>query len=71
MQCALISMDSTLNSNLSVGLPLDVMMYEAESFDDSRQYAITAQHEYFTEIRSMWGSCLRSVFDKLPPLRLE
>lgn len=71
VQCALISMDSTLNSNLSVGLPLDVMMYHAESFDDSQQYAITAQHEYFSEIRNMWGSCLRSVFDQLPPLRLR
>lgn len=71
VQCALISMDSTLNSNLSVGLPLDVMIYHKDSFDDAHQHVITAQHGYFNEIRTMWGSCLRSVFDRLPPLQLK
>lgn len=70
MQCALISMDSTLASNISVGLPLDVMIYHCDSFDDSRQYHITESHPYFSQIRQLWSRGLHSVFTQLPPLTL-
>lgn len=70
MQCALISLDSTLRSNLSVGLPLDVMIYPCDSFSDARQYRITEDHPYFTTIRKGWGEGLVSTFRQLPPLVL-
>ncbi|WP_075183097.1 proteasome-type protease [Pantoea sp. 1.19] len=70
MQCALISMDSTLASNISVGLPLDVMIYPADSFSDAAQYHITESHPYFSQIRQLWSRGLHSVFAQLPPLEL-
>ncbi len=70
MQCALISMDSTLASNISVGLPLDAMVYHSDSFSDSEQYHITDQHPYFSQIRQLWSKGLLSVFSQLPPLQL-
>ena len=70
MQCALISMDSTLASNISVGLPLDAMVYHSDSFSDSEQYHITEQHPYFSQIRQLWSKGLLSVFSQLPPLKL-
>jgi putative proteasome-type protease len=71
MQCALISMDSTLRSNLSVGLPLDVMIYPKDSFSTAQQYRITEDHPYFAMIRKGWGEGLLSIFAQLPPLKLD
>ena len=70
MQCALISMDSTLRSNLSVGLPLDALIYPKESFSVAQQYRITEQHPYFAMIRKGWGEGLLNTFSQLPPLAL-
>jgi len=63
-------MDSTLASNISVGLPLDVMVYRTDSFSDSEQYHITEHHPYFSQIRQLWSKGLLSVFSQLPPLKL-
>ncbi len=71
MQCALISMDSTLRSNLSVGLPLDVMIYPKDSFSKDQQHRITEDHPYFQMIRKGWGEGLLSIFAQLPQLKLD
>lgn len=67
MCCALISIDSTLRSNLSVGLPLDVMIYRAGSFDISEQHRITENDPYFATIRKAWSEGLLNTFRQLPP----
>jgi putative proteasome-type protease len=71
MQCALISMDSTLRSNLSVGLPLDVMLYAADSFDTHQQHRITESHPYLQAIRKAWSESMVRSFQQLPPLQLN
>lgn len=65
-KCALISMDSTLKSNLSVGLPLDLMVYEADSLKVDKLINIDDTNAYFRMIRSSWGQRLRDVFDSIP-----
>lgn len=70
MCCALISIDSTLRSNLSVGLPLDVMIYRADSFDDSGQPRVTEHDPYFATIRKAWSEGLQNTFRQLPPFSL-
>ncbi len=70
-QCALISMDSTLRSNLSVGLPLDLMIYPKESFSADAQYRITERHPHFQLLRHAWSEGLISLFEQLPPLQLD
>ncbi|PWC10979.1 proteasome-type protease [Brenneria corticis] len=67
MCCALISIDSTLRSNLSVGLPLDVMIYRANSFDTREQQRITENNPYFIQIRKAWSEGLLNTFRQLPP----
>ncbi|MCG8709897.1 proteasome-type protease [Brenneria sp. 4F2] len=67
MCCALISIDSTLRSNLSVGLPLDVMIYRADSFDVNEQQRITESDDYFIKIRKAWSEGLLNTFRQLPP----
>jgi putative proteasome-type protease len=64
-KCALISMDSTLRSNISVGLPLDLLVYENARLAVTRFATIDEKNQYFQMIRSTWGEQLRSVFEGL------
>jgi putative proteasome-type protease len=65
-KCALVSMDSTMKSNLSVGLPLDLVCYRTDSFAVDQHKLIDDQDAYFSSIRRSWGQQLRKVFDELP-----
>ncbi|MDE2594459.1 MAG: proteasome-type protease [Burkholderiales bacterium] len=65
-KCALISMDSTLKSNLSVGLPLDLLVYEADALKVDKLINIDEGNAYFRMIRTSWGQRLRQVFDSIP-----
>ena len=64
-KCALVSMDSTLKSNLSVGLPLDMVVYEAGSFRTDKVLCIDENNPYFRMLRGSWGQKLREVFDSI------
>lgn len=65
-KCALISMDSTLRSNISVGLPLDLLVYEANTLRVSKFVQIGASNQYMAMIHNTWGSRLKQVFDEIP-----
>ncbi|MCE2775916.1 MAG: proteasome-type protease [Burkholderiaceae bacterium] len=65
-KCCLISMDSTIKSNLSVGLPLDLMCYENDSLTVTQHKLIDQHDPYFLSIRERWGQQLRKVFNELP-----
>ena len=62
-KCALVSMDSTLNSNLSVGLPLDMVVYEAGKLQSDRVVCIDHDNPYYRMLHSTWTERLRQVFD--------
>ncbi len=64
-KCALVSMDSTLKSNLSVGLPLDLLVYERDTLQTQRIVCIDEHNPYFHMIRSSWGQKLRQVFESI------
>ena len=64
-KCALVSMDSTLKSNLSVGLPLDLLVYRAGEYRGDDYVCIDDQNPYFQMIRSSWGQKLREVFESI------
>ena len=67
MRCALISFDSTIRSNLSVGMPLDLMVYRKDSLELPEGHRITEGDPYFLEIREQWCSTLRHLLEELPP----
>ncbi len=67
VKLALISMDSTLRSNLGVGLPLDLTVYPKDSLDLSRSWRITEDDAYFHALRAGWSEALRSAYRELPP----
>lgn len=62
-KCALVSMDSTLRSNVAVGLPLDLLVYENGSLALTRFVTIDEQNQYFQRLRIAWGQQLKAVFE--------
>lgn len=62
-KCALISMDSTLRSNISVGFPLDLLVYASGSLKVERFVTVDEKNQYFQMIRNNWGKQLKSVFE--------
>ncbi|MDM0046476.1 proteasome-type protease [Variovorax dokdonensis] len=64
-KCALVSMDSTMKSNLSVGLPLDLVVYEADALKSDRVICIDGDNPYYRMLHSSWGKKLREAFDSL------
>ncbi|MGF6777107.1 peptidase [Paraburkholderia sp. GAS334] len=65
-KCALISMDSTLRSNLSVGLPLDLLVYEKDTLRVTRFVSVDQDNAYYQMIHRTWGEQLRQVFSGIP-----
>ena len=70
-KCALVSMDSTLKSNLSVGLPLDLLVYEEGSFKSDRIACIDEYSPYFQMIHGTWGQRLKEVFEGIDDPRWD
>ena len=62
----LVSFDSTMKANLSVSLPIDVQIYEANSLKRGRDIRMGADDEYYSMISNSWGEALRSTFYSLP-----
>jgi putative proteasome-type protease len=70
-KCALVSMDSTLKSNLSVGLPLDLLVYREGRFASDEHVCIDEHNPYFRMIRDTWGQRLREVFEGIDDPRWD
>jgi putative proteasome-type protease len=65
-KCVLISFDSTMKSNISVGLPIDLLWLPRDNLRIGLQQRIREGDPYFTMLRSRWGGGLRRVFGELP-----
>jgi putative proteasome-type protease len=65
-KCALISMDSTIRSNLSVGAPLDLVCIKRDTLKVMSHISMDAEHDYFRMIRKRWSESLRHAFHELP-----
>jgi len=65
-KCALLSMDSTLKSNVSVGLPIDLVVYQAGALQCENLACIDASNPYFTMLRQSWSERLSAAFESLP-----
>ncbi|WP_395700619.1 peptidase [Aquabacterium sp.] len=70
-KCALVSMDSTLKSNLSVGLPLDLLVYREGTLESREFVCIDNDNPYFAMIHDTWGQRLREVFEGIEDPRWD
>jgi putative proteasome-type protease len=66
VKLALISMDSTLRSNLTVGLPIDLLVYRRDALRVELRRRITEDDEYFRMIRERWSQALREAHRNMP-----
>jgi putative proteasome-type protease len=61
-----VSFDSTMRSNISVGLPIDLVIYQTDALAIKLQRRIDESDPYFQMIHNQWGEGLRRVFAQLP-----
>jgi putative proteasome-type protease len=66
MKCVLLSFDSTMRSNLSVGMPIDLAWYERDSLELKCRRRFEQGDPYFTALGKEWGEGVRAVFGQLP-----
>ncbi|KAB2673568.1 proteasome-type protease [Brucella tritici] len=67
----LVSFDSTLKANLSVGLPLDMQIYEAGSFETGARRRFEASDPYYQTVSESWSEALKSALEQLPPFSFD
>ena len=68
-KCILVSFDSTMRSNLSVGMPIDLLCYERDSLEVSKRRRFDDGDAYFTALSRQWSEGTRHVFRQLPELQ--
>jgi putative proteasome-type protease len=67
LKLGLISMDSTIRSNLSVGLPIDVLAIRRNAIEAEVSYRVDTTDAYFQDLRQRWSSALRAAHLGIPP----
>jgi putative proteasome-type protease len=67
-KCLLVSFDSTMRSNLSVGLPIDLLAYEKDALRVTLKRRFVEGDPYFRQISEFWSAGLRRVFRDVPDL---
>ncbi|MFT7219514.1 MAG: putative proteasome-type protease [Candidatus Azotimanducaceae bacterium] len=66
--CALVSMDSTMRSNLTVGPPIEVLMYYTDALTDTKRYRFGEDSEFLRQLRSSWDKRLKEAFNNMTPI---
>jgi putative proteasome-type protease len=69
-RCALVSMDSTMRSNATVGPPIDLLLYSADSMRAGSQVTFGEDDDYLRDLRRSWQESLKTAFADLPTLPL-
>ena len=64
-KCALISMDSTIRSNLSVGPPFDIVVYRTDALEVGYRTRLDVDDPYFVQLRGKWGDALKAAFQDI------
>jgi putative proteasome-type protease len=67
-KCVLVSFDSTMRSNLSVGMPIDLLCYQRDTLEVRMQRRFDQGDPYFTTLSKGWSEGVRAVFKQLPEL---
>ncbi len=66
VKCTMVSFDSTMRSNISVGLPIDLLTYETDALAIGMQRRVEETDPYYLMVHNQWGEGLRRVFTQLP-----
>jgi putative proteasome-type protease len=69
VELLMVSFDSTIKANMSVGLPLDLQIYEADSMQVGHTRRIELDDPYYQSVSEGWGKALKLAFNSLPHFR--
>lgn len=67
-KCILVSFDSTMRSNLSVGMPIDLLCYRLDSLEVTMRRRFDPGDQYFSQLSTEWSAGIRDVFSRLTDL---
>jgi putative proteasome-type protease len=70
-KCALLSIDSTMKSNISVGPPINLITYKTDSFKVEHELRLKMGAAYLFTLRKAWEKELRAAFDRIPPIEWD
>ena len=70
-RCALVSFDSTMKSDLTVGPPIDLIAYKIDSMSISQEEHLQFKTPFFSDLSSKWSNGLRNLFKELPKFEWE
>lgn len=70
-RCALVSINSTIRSNLTVGPPVELLIYSADMLDGGRRLLFQEDHPYYRALGDAWNEGLRQALNNLPPFEWE
>jgi putative proteasome-type protease len=70
-KCAILSIDSTMKSNISVGPPISLVMYETDTFKIKHELQLRLGAPYLRQIRRQWETSLREAFERMPDIDWE
>jgi putative proteasome-type protease len=68
---ALLSIDSTMKSNISVGPPINLVMYDRDSLDIKYRLLLRLGDPYLAQMRKMWEDSLKQAFDRIPDINWQ
>ena len=70
-RCVVVSMDSTLRSNATVGPPIELLVYEDNTFESDHYLRFEEDDDYLRAVRQSWNEALKEAFSGLPHLDWE
>jgi putative proteasome-type protease len=70
-RCALVSMDSTIRANATVGPPVEVLVYENDTFEADHHIKLAAEDSYLLSLHKSWGDEIQKAFAELPLFEWE
>lgn len=70
-RCALVSMDSTISANATVGPPIEVLVYENDTFESDHYIKLAAEDSYLLSLRRGWSELIQEAFRELPLFEWE
>ncbi|RMG13838.1 MAG: peptidase [Cyanobacteria bacterium J055] len=70
-KCALLSIDSTMKSNISVGPPINLIAYKTDSFAIQNRLKLRLGSPYLAQIRKLWEESLRQAFESIPDIEWQ
>jgi len=70
-RCAIVSMDSTIRSNATVGAPIEVLVYEKDTFESNHYINMNEDDEYLRQVKQAWNEAIQAAFVGLPKFDWE